>query len=60
MTKPFPIARNAFQAFRLIIPFQSGIALTWDATVNHTLAENYAHHTDIVVGHAAEHASTRK
>ena len=42
----------------MLIPFQSGKALTWDVIVTHTLAESY--HTDIVPGHACELCSPSK
>jgi len=43
-----------------LIPWQSGRALVWDVTVTHTLSDSYSHTRDIVPGHAAELASTRK
>ena len=43
-----------------LIPWQSGKALVWDVTVTHTMAESYSNTIEIVPGHAAELAATRK
>jgi len=43
-----------------LIPWQSGKALVWDVTVSHTMAESYLNTREIVPGHAAELAATRK
>jgi hypothetical protein len=43
-----------------LIPWQSGRAIVWEVTVTHTLADSYSNTRDIVPGHAAELAASRK